>query len=214
MTEMHDEQEDIFEDRFPQFGDLPLEDGQPWQLNACIGQLPCGNMGAYIEGYRVAAKALLAHVEDTGRYQDFLVYPLAFLWRHCLELQLKELVWLHRQLNDSEQATKLDHDLQELWKQGRTIAIELEPDTERYCVVVDGIVAQLDTIDHRSTGFRYPWEKSGQPTLEGLPERVNLGRLNEVMERTIFFLGCGASELSRQLDSKREWEAEMRSYYE
>ena len=50
-----------------------------WYLNAClhIGE----GWDAYAEGYKNAGDVLVQHVIDYSRDQDFLVYPIAFLYR-------------------------------------------------------------------------------------------------------------------------------------
>ncbi|HHS8916416.1 TPA: hypothetical protein ACTVMT_005267, partial [Escherichia coli] len=49
---------------------------------------------AYTEGYRRAADILINHIDESGRDQDFLVYPVLFLYRHHLELLIKQIIGL------------------------------------------------------------------------------------------------------------------------
>jgi len=47
---------------------------------------------AYTEGYWRGARLLVEHVAEHARDQDFLVYPVIFLYRHHIELALKNLI--------------------------------------------------------------------------------------------------------------------------
>ncbi len=45
-----------------------------------------------MEGYRRGARLLVEHVDEHARDQDFLVYPIMFLYRHHIELALKNII--------------------------------------------------------------------------------------------------------------------------
>jgi hypothetical protein len=67
-------------------GDLP--DG--WEHNAVLNSLIDRDRYAYSEGYRRGARLLVQYVVDNHLDQDFLVYPIAFLDRHHVEVVLKD----------------------------------------------------------------------------------------------------------------------------
>ncbi|MCZ5484310.1 hypothetical protein O5584_24240 [Escherichia coli] len=76
---------------------------------------------AYTEGYRRAADILINHIDESGRDQDFLVYPVLFLYRHHLELLIKQIIGLALALAedpDKHQYKKDDHNLNNLWYAG------------------------------------------------------------------------------------------------
>jgi hypothetical protein len=60
-----------------------------WKNNACLRN---GDEYAYREGYRKGAQILVRAVEETQSDQDFLVYPIVFLYRHHIELALKRVI--------------------------------------------------------------------------------------------------------------------------
>lgn len=60
-----------------------------WENNACIDMMHGGSY-PYINGYLYAARLLVNEVTSTQRHQDTLVYPAIFLYRHYIELQLKD----------------------------------------------------------------------------------------------------------------------------
>lgn len=49
------------------------------------------NWGMYTIGYKEAGDLLLQYALNVGR-QNVLVYPIIFLYRHYIELQLKEII--------------------------------------------------------------------------------------------------------------------------
>jgi hypothetical protein len=68
-------------------GDLP--DGQP---NAVLNSPMGRDRYAYSEGYHRGARILVQYVIDHGMDQGFLVYPIIFLYRHHVELVLKDIL--------------------------------------------------------------------------------------------------------------------------
>ena len=70
--------------------------GEPRHLNANVEWAQRHGMYGYVEGYARAARAVF----ETARSQnsDYFLWPLAFLWRHQLELALKEIISLGREL--------------------------------------------------------------------------------------------------------------------
>jgi len=64
-------------------------DLRDWINNACLRQ---GDDYACREGYRRGAQILVQAVGEKERDQDFLVYPIFFLYRHYVELVLKEII--------------------------------------------------------------------------------------------------------------------------
>ena len=60
-----------------------------WKNNACLRD---GDEYAYREGYRRGAQLLVQAVGESARDQDFLVYPIVFLYRHHIELVLKRVI--------------------------------------------------------------------------------------------------------------------------
>jgi hypothetical protein len=73
----------------PRKSDVLFGSGTDWQTNACVNGI--GDSVAYQDGYRRAALQLAEYVCDAGRGQDFLVYPIVYLYRHHIELALNLL---------------------------------------------------------------------------------------------------------------------------
>jgi len=72
------------------------------------------------EGYVRGAQILVRAVGEEERDQDFLVYPIVFLYRHYVELLLKEIIkrapyLTDRELSEAEKRHLENHRLDLLW---------------------------------------------------------------------------------------------------
>jgi hypothetical protein len=151
-------------------------------LNACLHLTPEG-WDTYAEGYRKAGDILVEYIRDSKRDQDYLVYPIAFLYRQYLELRLKELWRVSSAMLESGSDPLTGHDLMQLWHQvrpnieqewlGHGIKSDLSAIEER--------LEEIFSVDPVSQAFRYPEYRSGATTLPGMRE-INLGQLQTVMQ--------------------------------
>jgi hypothetical protein len=67
-------------------------DLRDWMNNGCVNVMGNGDAYAYKAGYRRGAEVLIGYVGESARDQDFLVYPIIFLYRHHVELMLKRII--------------------------------------------------------------------------------------------------------------------------
>ena len=75
----------------PRKEDVVVRDDLPdWQSNACLNYMGSDDRYAYSEGYLRAARYLIEWILATASDQDILVYPIIFLYRHHIELVLKQ----------------------------------------------------------------------------------------------------------------------------
>ena len=153
----------------PRKSDVLFGSGADWQANACVNGID--DSTAYQDGYRRAALHLAEHVCDAGRGQDFLVYPIVYLYRHHIELTLRSIIsvacfLVDHTLTERDLNTLGRHDLAKLWKLARPLlnpicalggSPSLPPDD------LDGIdfyIMQLHRHDPDGQRFRYATTKS------------------------------------------------------
>src|SRR6266849_9877987 len=92
----------------PRKGDLLFRGDLPdWHNNACLNVMHGYDQIGYTEGYRRGARLLVEYVAENARDQDYLVYPIIFLYRHHIELALKNIIvrgpyLIDRVLTDAE----------------------------------------------------------------------------------------------------------------
>ena len=129
-------------------------------------------------GYKYAADIL---VEELGKEmgqgkQDYLVYPIVYCYRLYLELRLKEIIQIGGYDYPKE------HDLLCLWHKALPIMQRSSQffDTEELVAVEEKLKEIMD-IDTNSEAFRYPSDKKGKPTLQGIRE-IDLENLKQVID--------------------------------
>ncbi|WP_394605144.1 hypothetical protein [Escherichia coli] len=191
-----------------------LASDSDWHNNACLNYMP-DHGTAYTEGYRRAADILINHIDESGRDQDFLVYPVLFLYRHHLELLIKQIIGLALALAedpDKHQYKKDDHNLNNLWPLAQKLILEVD-DSYRPSdfKIVKEVVKALHQADERATDFRYARRNDGTRSLEGI-HYVNTCRFGEKMGEASDLLDGVDNGLRYLLDCKAEWNQILDSF--
>ncbi|WP_083236523.1 hypothetical protein [Pseudomonas sp. S3E12] len=168
--------------------------GDDWQNNAMLGWAPY-SMDIYAAGYKDAADAILYALSERRTSLDSVIYPLVFLYRQGLELQIKLILALARQLANSPAKEDHSHSLMPMWAELRTLLNELTPHAcDQEVPAMEQFLHQLAEIDPQSFSFRYPEDKKGQLSLPDL-HHINVRHLSEVMDSMFMLLSGIHSEL-------------------
>jgi hypothetical protein len=72
-----------------------------------------------------AAQLLVKAIVNTGQSPDAVVYPIAFLYRHYLELRLKTIISEGQEVLNQRAEFPTIHTLDVLWKTARKIIEEI-----------------------------------------------------------------------------------------
>ncbi len=205
----------------PRKGDkLFRGDLRDWKNNACLRD---GDEYAYREGYRRGAQVLIRAVEETGSDQDFLVYPIVFLYRHHIELALKRIIrqtpyLIERPLTKAEEDHLGGHRLDLLWQdfKPKTSEVtkaagwsELPPEDIEG---IDDYVRQVSEIDPASFSLRYAHSKKGDPSLPKDMTHINLRHFGDLMERLANYLSGLEAAMCDLAGLKHDYEADKASY--
>ena len=122
--------------------------------------------GAYVSGYRDAGRALANAIGSSELLPEWTFYPIAFLYRHCLELEIKSITLNARQLVASRLPAPIGHDLLKLWATAREALAQASVDLgEERLDQVDRTISHLAQADPTGESFRYPLDTKGLPTL-------------------------------------------------
>ena len=181
-------------------------------MNACLN-FTYNVAGGYIEGYKMAADALIEGIhENRGRGIDFLVFPVCFLYRHYIEIQLKELIHTFGLLHDKPEAkeylSKPRHSLKDLWQKFKEMNVELDQIDPDDLQRMNEIIVELDAFDPGGTTFRYHKDiKSGKISLRHRDNDrpttyCNLDALYEEMQILHSWLDAGEAYFKDQLQMK------------
>ena len=171
-----------------------------------IADLGFGGGFHYQKGYRRAAEAVVASTTD-DRPQDLdeLIYPVVFLYRHLLELDLKELVAYGSDTIET-------HDLAGLWRSARSILErEVNIPAERIDAVASRIM-ELHDLDARATAFRYAYKREELGGGRSVSGRVNLKVFAQRAQSLCDTLEAWDIAIYEHRQSQAEMEDEAREY--
>lgn len=161
---------------------------------------------AYREGYRRGAMILAVRAHAADEPPELLVWPVAWLWRHYLELALKETIATGRLLDDEGASWEWPHGhrLAELWRDARRYVEPHGDPAAPELANVTAIIAEFDALDRDGTGFRYTENRDGGRSLPTAPDHINVGLLDETMQRIAEFLDAVRSIQTEALSDLRD----------
>lgn len=180
---------------FPQNGDkLFKSDGRLW--NIADTTVSHKDWCIYADGYKRASDILVQDVLKTGTKKNFLIYPIVFLYRHYLELCLKDILRNSSILTGRIPDISGHHGISDIWNACKKIILELQSAEEDSSINLDIIsqcISEFQKYDPEATAFRYPMNKKGKNSLANL-KRINLLNFSEV-----------GNKLSNAIGSLSEW---------
>lgn len=169
-------------------------------------------------GFKEAADEVVHAVKRSRLSTELMFYPVAYSYRHALELLLKGIVCSLANLSDEdERPTELlgGHNLMRLWNWIRESStkqsLELPAEDRKQ---LTKLVQAFHVLDKSGQEFRYPRSKDGRRYLAKIPALVSLDSLKETMTAAYDLLKGWAYYLEHLESSAAEYEAEMRVEYE
>ena len=144
----------------------------------------------YCMGYWRAADALVDHLTQTrnptinrpfAAYWESQAYAILFLYRHYLELRLKEMFLacggVLARINRTHGLLRL----WELFREQESMVIQEAPTDEISADVntAEKIIKEFDKIDKDSQAFRYPKNRDGEVTITQM--QIDLIRLKKTL---------------------------------
>jgi len=176
---------EILKIRCPSLEDKLFAGAEDYWMNARLDWYP-DPTELYVIGYKEAGDILVKDVAERRGRADTLIFPIVFLYRHYIELRLKSLLKDGCRLLNREHEQKPVHRLSKLWKEVRSILVELWLNhDEDELKAMDMLIAQFEAIDPKSTSFRYSKDLNGNNSLQSLQiksPRVNIRNLADVVD--------------------------------
>lgn len=174
----------------------------------------------YAYGYKEAADRLVAGINERQGWQDFLLYPILYLYRHYLEVMVKgqirdaqKLLGIERPVDRKEKRRhKLEaaegHDILALWGYLLSLVYQLHPE-QSPAQMAEGtrVIAAFSELDATGDAFRYPETLHGHENLTKIPE-INLRHLRDEMERA----GCALTQIEGVLDYQHDQNQQASEY--
>jgi hypothetical protein len=177
-------------------------------LDASMCPWPADGWTMRIMGFSEAAQAVFDRIESTPRLVNVLIFPLVFLWRHAIELQLKALIDRGQVILQECIKYPTHHRLEELWAMARKVVDELEPNGGSAPADVDRIIKELSSLDPNSMSFRYHQDTKGAPTLSVSLKSLNAGEVNRALAAVSQFLDAVGGQLDDAVDYVNEMAGE------
>lgn len=177
--------------KWPKPGDIAFREATPpiRQFRLCVCVTP--SEASYTLGFRSAADAVIENARQQGNHPDLLFIPVAYLYRHFLELMLKDLVRISMKGNMIvvPDGRLSQHDIEKLWQSARK-AIEVmwpasPPDDLN---AVEQVIHQFHQFDPHGQAFRYSHDLKGNANLSTAPTWVDLNNLQATMTAVANFL--------------------------
>jgi hypothetical protein len=167
----------------------------------------------YCMGYWRAADALVDHLTQTrnpslerpyAAYWESQAYAILFLYRHYLELRLKELFLAWG--GDPTQLGR-EHRLLKIWrlvqKLEQAVLTETPSDDSLADLdIAEMIIKEFDKIDSNSQAFRYPKDQKGKLTVTQM--QLDLIRLKKALGWLSQFLDGWSTGIYEYMHATRE----------
>lgn len=155
----------------------------------------------YALAYLHAAKFVFRGIQEGDpELPNTIGYSFFFLYRHYLELRIKELIRSGHAFFDepAPKVTQREHNLNKLWNDhckrllGRIAEIEvgyIPPETQEHFNIVSFYLAQTMAYDPNSDAFRYPIDNKGNPHFsDSKVKTLNTYNFENVMDWISFYL--------------------------
>lgn len=204
--------------RFDKWSSLPdpLDTSGDSSQNACIGrQYSDHSVSAmYSLGFRHAAVLIAGHVNEHRSYQDTLVYPFLFNWRHYFELILKEVIHYGRILHDEQgDPNKIGHGLGRCWRIARPLVVKTWPDGG--AAELDncgGFINKLNDMDPSGQAFRYSHDSNSKDRHLSEMSLLNFESFNVVAISVGDFLSGCVGGMEEYIDYMNEQQLDSGGY--
>lgn len=185
-----------------------------WHLNACIQHWGEVNH-AYKVGFRTAALQLTEQMCEQPINQDSIIYPIVYLYRHHVELMLKDIFRLAADLlevsiSGGQEKHLGRHDLAQLWSMVRPM---LDPICEKEggkplpvadLEGIDAYMGQLNAHDPKGESFRYARSRDATRTLGSDLVHINIRSFATEMEKLADYLDGLENWLGMLVDGRNE----------
>jgi hypothetical protein len=164
--------------------------------------------------FKLAADMILdAHLAAKGPHNDILLFPVLYLYRHCVELKLKDLLLLGIRLRffdeaavdkilDERKGITGQHRLYALWNKARDLlAHHYQSDSQ--LKVAESMINELHQIDKDGQTLRYDrvkgtlklrrpkYKHHGEARphpVYNIPETIEIANLRQSMDRLCAYL--------------------------
>lgn len=142
----------------------------------------------HAEAFKIAADMIIDSHEAAvnGPHHDTLLYPVLYLYRHCLELKLKDLVLLGIKCGDFQldavQEVLGEHELCPLWTKVRRFLLKHYPE-DKQLPFIEAIIQEFHQVDKDGQTLRFDRQKDLKKRhYDKLPQYISVTNLRKTMD--------------------------------
>lgn len=158
---------------------------------------------AYIASFKKAADIVVGSLGRLPEYErDELFYSVGYLYRHALELQMKYILHLAKQMNIVPELPEAanEHALHPLWNETRKVLSAVWDDDAKILNPIEAIIQDIHKVDPSGQEFRYATRTDQKASLRNLPSKVSLLKLQTAVSGIYEFLEGCAGGMEAALD--------------
>ena len=160
------------------------------------------------------AADMIVKTLESGKFSghpDIFFFPICYLYRHIIELELKDIIEIGVRLNilsDDEKYKELQgsHSLHPLWNRAEAVLKEFySGDPPEDLRAAGSLVQQFHELDKTGQSFRYCKTRTGKSTLDNAPDIVDLVNLRDKFDGLYNFLTATQAGMGEALSSMEDY---------
>lgn len=206
---------------WPDIGDGLFNDRDDVRFNAFLGGKPFNAStidawSLYASGYMESLEYILNSFvrKKNPAHRDSMIYPILFLFHHCLELRFKWIIKNGGHLIGIKNDIPNTHKISALWPNTRRVIIEMNKGADKAPInAVEKIIKELTKISNSSDGYRYPITLDGDNIIKN-QDIINIKNLRKVILNTNAFFDAVSMQLDHINEQIDEHNSAMQFYYE
>lgn len=183
--------------------------------NAVLNMMNENSWCLYTAGFKPGVEILLESVKPTYEVNT-VIFPILLLYRHYVEISLKEAIGYGRYLDEQSKPLTGGHNLQNLWEEARKSIEKHIAETIKAEELdrIEVLIHEIHSIDPSSEGSHYPFVKKKKEKVQHVPfplntPPINLDELSIKTKKVFYFL----DKATNYLAVAQDFEAEFRSDY-
>ncbi len=205
----------MYDFRWPQSGDKPFVNSKAWRSPTYVNLLWLKNSRFYDDSllanaFKESADKTIDELAEnrSSMKPDYYFLPILYLYRHAIELDLKEITKLGIELqlvvdNDKIRENLTKHNLHKLWNSAKEIISSYWFDSPQNVLnYVENIILDFHNADPSGQCCRYSEDMNGYYSLNRMPDYVELLTLKDVMDGVFNFFNASIDGLTEALKNR------------
>ena len=186
----------------------------PWNESTLPGRFDNPGWHGYALAYKTAGDRVVDGLQVGPISEQYQVFPIMFLYRHYLELELKGILFILHGWDVGDIRIPHDHGLTPLWGKVRQLLEKFDNWVVGYCDdnrleegaeiynAIEQRLKEFDEIDAQSLSFRYPDQKSNPAKLLDRHEILHIKEVVDALYDNLDGMSGGLREIIDQWNER------------